>query len=296
VRRIGAVGLALLIVAACGSTGSPNPSGPARLIVVATTTVFADLVSKVGGDLVTVRSLVPKGGEVHTFDPKPGDITTVADADLIVANGLGLDDWLAALARDAGATAPIIRLGENLDGAEYIKTEGAVNPHLWMDPTLASRYVARIGEALGEADSAHADDYVQRATEVEAQFGTLDASIHQKLGTIPASERRLVSFHDAFPYFARAYGLEIVGVVVQVPGQDPSAGEVASLVDAIRTANVRLILSEVQFSPALAEQIAAETGATVVSDLYDDSLGDPPVDSYEAILNWDADKIAEALK
>ena len=290
--------VAALSIAACRPLGSPDPtSGPSgHLRVVATTTVLADLVSKVGGKDVNVRSLVRKGGEVHTFDPKPGDIAAVARADLVIANGLGLDDWLTSLAEDAGATAPIVKLGEGLDGVELIETEGAANPHLWLDPKLAARYVVRIGDALADADPPNADAYRTRVAEVEEQLGALDSAIRTELAAIPASDRRFVSLHDAFPYFARAYDFEIVGVVVEVPGQDPSAGEVAALIDAILAAGVRLILSEVQFDPSLVQTIADETGATVVFDLYTDSLGNPPLDTYESILSWDVDQIVAALK
>lgn len=286
------VALLAVAVAACGPTATLSPT---TVGVVATSTVLADFVSKVGGDHVTVRSLVPKGGEVHTFDPKPGDVAAVADADLIIANGLGLDAWLTALAEDAGTNAPIVKLAEELTDVDLIETEGEDNPHLWLDPSLAARYADRIGEALATADPANAEAYRTKANEVEEQLGALDSAIRTRLDAIPERDRRLVSFHDAFPYFARAYGFEIVGVVIDVPGQDPSAGEVAALIDAINDAGVKVILSEVQFDPSLAETIAAETGATVVADLYSDSLGDPPLDSYEAIMTWDVDQIVAAL-
>ena len=123
----------------------------------------------------------------------------------------------------------------------------------------------------------------------------LDAELRQRFGALRPADRRIVSFHDAFPYFARAYGLEIVGVVVDAPGQDPSASQVARLIDAIRTSGAQAILAEVQFNDRLARQIAAETGATVISGLYTDSLGDPPLDTYEAIIRHDADLILDAL-
>lgn len=293
-RSVALLALVGLLATACSVGPATTPGG--RLQVVATSTVLADFVSNVGGDLVAVRSLVPKGGEVHTFDPRPGDVAAVADADLIVANGLGLDAWLTSLAEDAGTRAPIVKLAEDLDGVELIETEGAPNPHLWLDPSLASLYVHRIGEALATADAPNVETYRTNANQVEEQLGALDSAIRTKLEAIPARDRRLVSFHDAFPYFARAYGFEIVGVVVAVPGQDPSAGEVAALIDAIREADVKVILSEVQFDPSLAGTIASETGAKVVSDLYSDSLGDPPLDSYEAIMTWDVDQIVAALR
>jgi zinc/manganese transport system substrate-binding protein/manganese/iron transport system substrate-binding protein len=124
----------------------------------------------------------------------------------------------------------------------------------------------------------------------------LGGELRAQFEAVPPADRKIVSFHDAMPYFARAFGLEIVGSIVSAPGQDPSAGELAALIDAIRASGGRAILSEVQFSDELAQTIAAETGATVVGDLYTDTLGDPPVDTYPGILRWDVDKIVAALR
>ncbi len=288
---------ALLGSVLAGCTPSPTGS-PAALHVVATTTVFADLVSEVGGDRVSVRSLVPPGGEPHTFDPRPSDVTAFADADLVVMNGLGLDDWVVDLMSDAGSDAPVLVLGEDLPGAEYIggEEEGGTNPHLWLDVAYAIGYVGRIEAALTTADPEGTDAYARGADAYRAELEDLDAYARTELGAIPESQRRIVSFHDAFPYFARAYGLTVVGTVVEAPGQDPSAGQVAALIDEIEGTGVSAIVSENQFPADLVEQIAAETGVEVVSDLYSDSLGDPPGDSYVGLIRWDVDRLAEALR
>lgn len=290
-----ALGLAAGGCLAPGSGGSPDASGALR--VVATTTVFADLVRQVGGDEVVVTSLVPKGGEVHTFDPAPSTARAIAGADLIVMNGLGLDDWLGDLAANVGTGAPILRLGEDLPDVEYIESaEGAtVNPHLWLDVALAKRYVERIRDALIELRPADSRRLAEAAAEYLARLAELDQEVRAGLAALPAAQRRVVSFHDAFPYYARAYGLTIVGTVVRAPGQEPSAGEVGALVDAIREADVSAILSEAQFSDAVVQTIADETGATVVTELYSDSLGDPPVETFEALIRWNTERILAAI-
>lgn len=292
--RLAALALLLATVAACSGSASPPPPG---LRVVATTTVLADLVREVGGTRVSVTSLVPKGGVVETFDPRPRDVVEITEARLVVANGLGLDDWLSALATDAGGTAPILRLGEGVPAVNYIEDPetGTPNPHLWLDVSLATEYVARIQDALAGADPAHAATYAANAAAYLARLRDLDAWARTEIGSIPAANRRIVSFHEAFPYFARAYGLEIVGVVVEVPGQDPSAGEVAALVDAIRAVGVKAVFAEAQFSGKLAQAIAEEAGVVVESQLYNDSLGDPPVDTYEGLIRWDVERIVMAL-
>lgn len=287
--------LALLLATAtaCGG-GGPSPSArPATLTVVTTTTVFADLVRQVGGDRVAVHSLVPKGGEVHTFDPAPSDAAALAGARLLVMNGLGLDDWLLPFAQQGGAgNVPVLELAANLDEVEYLDD----NPHLWMNPAYAQIFVDRIRLKLIELDAQGQQTYDSNAGAYADTLDELDTWTRQQMDAIPADLRRVVSFHDAFPYFAAAYDLEIVGVVVQAPGQDPSAAEVAELINAIRQAGVRVILSESQFSDELSQTIAAETGATVVSDLYTDTLGDPPLDTYEAVIRHDVEQIAAALR
>jgi zinc/manganese transport system substrate-binding protein/manganese/iron transport system substrate-binding protein len=271
------------------------------LTVVATTTVLAHFVEQVGGDRVAVHALVPKGGEVHTFDPAPSDAARLAQARLLVMNGLGLDDWLLDLAGDAGqADLPLVELAEDLEDVEYLEGEEEgdhpYNPHLWLNVQYARRYVDRIRLKLIEVDPANQADYDANAEAYDEQLEALDAYVHEQLADIPQADRRVVSFHDAFPYFAAAYGLEIVGVVVSAPGQEPSAGEVARLVTEIRETGVKAILAEAQFSDRPARAIADETDAMVVSELYTDSLGDPPQDSYEGAMRWNVDRVVEVLR
>jgi len=292
-RTIFLAWLAAALLAGCsgagnGSTTSGSPSDPDAIDVVATTTVFADLVRQVGGSHVRVSSLVPPGGEVHTFDPTPADIARVADADLIVMNGLGLDDWVADLAADSGSNAPILRLGEGIEGA----TE---NPHLWMDVRNATRYAVRIGDELARIDAANATSYGDQTKAYTQRLTELDEWARERIAAVPAERRKVVSFHDAFPYFAAAYGLEIVGTVIDAPGQDPSAGEIAGLIDDIRASGATALFGEAQFNPELARTIAEEAGIAVVTDLYTDSLGDPPADTYEGMIRADVDKVVEAL-
>lgn len=280
-----------------GSATTGNVSG--RLRVVTTTSVFADLVRNVGGDLVEVTSLVPRNGDVHTFEPKPADIRAVASAGLLVMNGLGLDDWLAkTIANAAREGTPTLRLAEGIASVTLLPGERphTQNPHLWMDVGYAELYVDRIARSLGSVDPTHAGRYATQAAAYRARLVALDGWVREQVATVPAPDRRIVTFHDAFPYYARAYGIAIVGVAVAAPGQDPSAGYTARLVDTIRASGVKAIFSERQFPAKLVDQLAAETGAKVVADLYDDSLGDPPVTSYEQLIRWDTDRLVEALR
>jgi ABC-type Zn uptake system ZnuABC Zn-binding protein ZnuA len=288
-----ALGFLLALLAACsGAAPAPTTNG---LRVVATTTVLADMVEQVGGKDVDVVSIVPKGGVVETFDPSPRDIAAISEADLVVMNGLGLDNWLERVVDSAAPDVPVVRLGENLPGTEYIGEGSGTNPHLWLDVSNGVRYAERIRDALVTADPARADAFRVGGDAYVARLQELDGWVREQVATIPPENRKLVSFHEAFPYFAQAYGLEVVGSVVGVPGQDPSAGEIAALVDAIRASGARAVFTEAGFNPALAQSIATEAGVRVESGLYNDSLGDPPVDTYEGLIRHDVERIVAAV-
>jgi ABC-type Zn uptake system ZnuABC Zn-binding protein ZnuA len=292
---IGAFAIGSLAIGGCEAASS---TPQAAIAVVATTTVFGDMVHNVGGDQVEVTSLVPKNGDVHTFAPKPSDIRAVAQARLVVMNGLGLDDWMEkTLTNTSAANTTVLKLAVDLPGVTLLPGEdpGTQNPHLFMDVRYAKVYVERIRDALMRVDPEHAARYDANATGYLARLDVLDAYVRQQVSKIPEANRRIVTFHDAFPYFARAYGITIVGVAVPAPGQDPSAGYTAQLVDAIRAAHVKAIFSESQFPTRLVDQLRSETGVKVVADLYDDAIGDPPVTSYEAIIRWDTDQFVQAL-
>ena len=228
-----------------------------------TTTVFADMVQQVGGTLVQATSLVPKGGDVHTFEPRPADVTTVAQAKLLVMNGLGLDDWLTKAITNASANGtPLVQLGRTFPGLRSSPGEdpGTQNPHLWMDVKYGELYVDRIAAALAQVDPANAATYSAQASAYKTRLEALDASVRQRIATIPEANRKLVTFHDAFPYYAREYGITIVGVAVEAPGQDPSAGYTADLITAIKAAGVKAIFSESQFPTKLVDQLETVHG------------------------------------
>jgi ABC-type Zn uptake system ZnuABC Zn-binding protein ZnuA len=300
IDRLAGCTLAVILFLAAGCQGaSYAPQGPGLITVVTTTTVFADMVRNVGGDRIQVTSLVSKNGDVHTYAAKPSDVQAVANARLLVMNGLGLDDWLTRTIANASSTGtPLVKLGEGLPGVMLLPGQepGTQNPHLWMDVGYAELYVDRIAAALEKVDPPHAADYQRQAAAYRQRLANLDAQVRAQVATIPIANRRLVTFHDAFPYYARAYGITIVGVAVEAPGQDPSAGYTAQLIDAIKAARVKAIFSEAQFPPRLVDQLGAATGAKVVANLYDDALGDPPVTSYEAVITWDTAQLVQALR
>jgi ABC-type Zn uptake system ZnuABC Zn-binding protein ZnuA len=295
-RPIVALAVAATVLAtACGPATS-SPSGPAALTVVATTTVFADIVRNVAGDRATVTSIIPAGAGPEDYEPKPDDARKLADADLIVSNGVGLDDFLDQLIDAAGeGTVPRLVLG---DGIPTITVDGEANPHFWLDPSLvASHYVPAISAALIKLDPAGAATFTTNAAAYVAQVEAMDAANKAKIDTIPVANRKLVTFHDAFPYFAAHYGFEVVGVILANVGQEPKAAELAALVETVRAAHVKAVFSEAQFSPELARTLAEEAGiTTVVTTLYNDTVGPQPVDTYLKMMEWNVNEIVQALR
>ena len=317
---VGAALASLVLVAGCnGSAASPSPSesseAAADYTVIATTSVFADLAQLALGDNVTIETIIPAGVDVHTFEPSPADAQKLAGADLIVMNGLGLDEWALSLLEAAGKSEEdVLELAEGIDesnawvylegeehdeeeGEEHSEEEGeehghgGTDPHIWLDPKGAAIYVNRIAARVTA-------ELPERAAAIEsardaglAEIAALDEELRVGFAAIDASTRKIVTFHDAFGYFARAYEIEIVGVAVEAPGQEPSAKEIAALIDAIKAAGVTSVFSEAQFPSKVLDQVAAETGATVLENLYSDALGDAPANSYLGAMRANASAI-----
>jgi ABC-type Zn uptake system ZnuABC Zn-binding protein ZnuA len=258
--------------------------------------VFADIVGAIGGNHVKVDSIVPAGSGPEDYEPRPEDARRISEADLIVSNGVGLDDFLTDIIDAAGnATAEQLVLGDRIP---TITVDGEQNPHFWLDPSLVElHYVPAIRDTLVRLIPSAKTDIEGSATAYAASLRELDETCRAKLAAIPAERRRLVTFHDAFPYFAAHYGFELVGVILENPGQEPSAADLATLVRTVKDAGVTAVFSEAQFDPKLAHTLAEEAGITkVITTLYNDSLGPAPADTYIGLMTWDVDEIVKALR
>ncbi|MDP9282552.1 MAG: metal ABC transporter substrate-binding protein [Chloroflexota bacterium] len=275
--------LAVAPLPACGSAGGGNPQ------VLTTTTILADMAKQVAGDRMTVGSIVPAGAHVEEYEPRPDDAKRMSEAKLVITNGLDLDKWVLPLLRNAKSGTLVVTVTDGLPDIEE-------NPHMWFDPALARQYVDKIRDALSAFDPAGKDAYGANAKTYSDQLVSLEAELKSKVATLPADRRRLVTSHDAFPYFAKAFGFDIVGFAQPEPGKPPSAGELAELVEKVRSAKVPAIFSEAGGSAQLAETVGKETGAKVVTDLPTDSLLDKPADSYAGLMRVVVDKIVAALK
>src|SRR5207249_5732227 len=280
--------LLLVLLAAAPVAGCALVAGGSAQIL-ATTTILADMAKQVAGDRMTVGSIVPAGAHVEEYEPRPDDARRMSEAKLVITNGLDLDKWVEPLLRNAKTATPVITVTDGLPDIDG-------NPHMWFDPALSRGYVLKIRDALIALDSPGRDVYMLSAEKYSLQLLTLEAELKAKVDTIPPERRKLVTSHDAFPYFAKAFGFEIVGFAEPEPGKPPSAGELAKLVEEVRSANVPAIFSEAGGSAQLAETVAKETGAKVVTDLPTDSLLDRPADSYIGLMRVVVDKIVAALK
>ena len=275
---------AALPLAACDLAVGGQPE------IVASTTIFADMAKQVVGDRMRVGSIVPAGVHVEEYEPSPDDAKRVAGAKIIFVNGLDLDKWAAPLLKNKKADARVITLTDGLPDIDE-------NPHMWFDPQLSRKYVEKIRDALIALDPAGKDGYTSRAKAYDDTLVSLDAELKAKAATVPQDRRKLVSSHDAFPYFAKAFGFEVIGFVQPEPDKEPTAQELAQLVDTVRAAKVPAVFVEAGVSKSLTQALAKEAGVTnVVADLPTDSLLPPPADSYVGLMRVVMDKVTTALK
>lgn len=280
-------------------TNATSSSGT-TIKVVTTMSVLADMIRNVGGERVVVDNIIPLGAGPEDFQPVPQDAQKIASADIVFYNGLGLEDWLQPLFQSAGkADQPRVTVTEGLTpidvGSDDFK-QG--NPHLWMSAANGVTYVENIRAGLAEVDPAGVAVYKANADRYTKQLLALDGELKQQAQGIPAERRKLVTNHDAFPYFAQQYGFTIVGSILGNPAAEPSAGDLAKLIIDIKAQNVKAVFTESQFSQKLTESIIKDAGVQAVANLYTDTLGDPNsgVASYADMLRYDMKTIVGALK
>lgn len=282
-------GLAL-IGAGCGGSGD---DGGDRLTAVATTTQVADFVREVGGEAVEVEQLLQPNSDPHDYEPRPSDVQAVAEADVIYASGEGLDEWIEEVAADSGTEAEIVDLG----AVAPIRLPD--DPHWWHDPRNAEAAVAEIERTLTAADPAQAAEFQRNAAAYEKRLRALDAGIAACIETVPAADRKLVTDHDAFDYFANRYGIEVVGAVIpsQTTQAQPSAKDLSELADTVEAEGVKAIFPESSLSSKVAQAIADQTGAGAEYTLYGDSLGPEGSDgaTYVEMEEANADSVVRGL-
>ena len=295
------VGLCLASLGLLVSLVIAGPSGAAeRPKVVATSVQITAMTTAVAGDLIELKGLIPAGADPHEYEPKASDLVALEGAALILRHGIGLDDWLdRTLKAGKRATVVTVTRGVRLQKGEE-DGKPVDDPHVWHDPANAKKMVDNIAVALDRLDPAHKTTYDANATAYKKRLDEAKAQVQAIIREIPPASRKLVTDHDAFGYFAQAYGLKIVGAVI--PGTstqaEPSAGDVAKLLETIKKEKVKAIFAEASVNSKLAATLSKEAGVKIVDDLYGDSLGAPGsgAETVEGMWLANARKIADALK
>jgi len=294
-RPILALVCAAVLLPACGG-GTAADDG--SLEVVTTVAPITNIVQNVGGGRVHVTGIVPEGTNSHTFEPAPSDAAALSEADVVFINGLHLEEPTRELAQ---ANVPdgvqIVPLGERtISRDEYIydfsfpREQGDPNPHLWTNAVYAGRYAQIVGNSLSELDPANAAFYGRNVNAFADRIDELDTAVREVTASVPPENRKLLTYHDSFPYFAREYGWTVIGAIQPADFAEPTAQDVARLIDQIRSEHVPAIFGSEVFPSPVLEQIARETGATYFDALRDDDLpgdtGDPD-HSYFGLMVFD---------
>ncbi len=300
----------LLLGLSLGTAASAAP-----LPVSATTTIVADFVKAVGGGRVSVNVIVPPGGDTHTFQPTTAVIRGLSGSRALFANGAGLELWLPRL-QAAAPRVPVTELTKGLklheadhghDGEGQGEHEGAghddhgaLDPHAWWDPTLAAGYVRHVQGALTRLDPVGKATYAKNAAAYLGQLQALDTYAKRQFASVPAARRRFVTNHDSLHYLAERYGLTVIGAVIPSGGteREPSARELAGLIQAVKKNGVRVIFTENTVNARLAQTLARETGARVAPPLYTDALGPKGSagETYLKAFRSNVDTMVRALK
>ena len=285
-------------------------AGEARLKAVATFSILADLVAQVGGERVAVTSLVGPDADAHGYSPAPGDARRVAEADLVVVNGLGFEGWIERLIRASGTRAPVVTASNGIatipasedhdhdhDHGPGDADGGHPDPHAWQSVANVKTYVANIRDALAKADPDHAADYAARAAAYTERLGALEGEIRAGLATIPEGRRRLITTHDSFGYYAAAYGLRFLAPQGISTNSEAGPKDVARIIRQIRRDRVPAVFVESIADPRLMQQIARESGAKVGARLFSDALSGPegPAPTYLEMMRANLKAFREAL-
>jgi zinc/manganese transport system substrate-binding protein len=282
----------------------------AQLKVVASFTVLGDLTQQIGGDDVSVTTLVRADGDTHVYQPTPNDAKALKEADVIIINGLGFEGWMSRLIESSGTKAPVVTasqgIAKTLTMAEkeeeghhdHHHHHGSTDPHAWQSLTNGRVYVKNIAAALQKADPANSKDYAERASKLDAELAALDAWVKKEIATVPEAKRRVITTHDAFGYFADAYQVTFLAPTGFSTDDEPSAKEMRHLIQQIQSGKTRALFLESMGNPNIIKQLAAETGAVVGPVLYTDALSteNGPAATYQKMMQYNVRALVKAMQ
>jgi zinc/manganese transport system substrate-binding protein len=278
-------------------------AGPAlaqdKLKVLATFSILGDFVKNVGGDRVEVATLVGPNSDAHVYAPAPADAKKVADAKVVIVNGLGYEGWMSRLAKASGSKAPVVVASKGVKErkAPGGHGHGGADPHAWQSVANAKVYVANIRDALIAADPAGKAAYEANAAAYLGKLDALDQDVKAAVAAIPADRRKIISTHDAFGYFQQAYGVEFIAPQGVSTEAEPSARDVARIITQVKKQKIPAVFLENIADPRLMERIAQESGARVGGKLYSDALTDAKGDAptYLDMMRHNIKQISAAL-
>lgn len=279
--------LAAVLLTACGPT--PPQTVDTRPLVVATTTMVADLAAQIGGADIRLAALMGPGVDPHLYKPGASDAQKLSQAKVVLFSGLHLEGRMADMLEKRGVAVTV-----GIPSAELLLNDGHPDPHVWGDAQLWSHCIAPVVEALSAAHPAQKAAFTERGAQLKTTYATLHAWAKSEIAKIPASQRILITSHDAFAYFGRAYGLQVVGVQGISTVSEAGLADVAQAVDFIKAKAVKAIFVESSVPHATIERIAQDSGAKIGGELFSDALGENQ--TYEQMLRANVSRIMEALK
>lgn len=289
-----------------------TPALAEPLKVVASFSILGDMVREVGGDAVSITTLVGPDGDAHVYQPSPADAKAVAEAEVVILNGLGFEPWGDKLLKASGTKAAVAKAAQGVKPRQMEAEEEHGNdhgkdghghggkvtdPHAWQDLANGKLYVANIAKALAAARPADASAIQARADAYAKRLADLDAWVRSELGAIPKANRKIITGHDAFGYFGKAYGVTFLAPVGISTEAEPTPKDVAKLVRQMKAERVKAVFIENMSDPRLVEQLAKDAGGVVGGTLYADALsaGDGPAATYEAMFRHNVTALKAAL-
>ncbi len=291
--------LIFLVIFLFGCSPASTTDSGQTTVGLTSTTILADIARNVAGTRLSIESILPIGADPHSFQPVPADLAEISESRLLILNGVGYEGFLEPILKNAGGQRTVIEATAGLQVRSDPELEHGMDPHMWMDPNMAIVYAQNIRDGLIEVAPQGEADYRANADAYIAELRDLNEWIEVQVSRIPANRRLLVTNHDALGYFADRYGFEIVGTLLKSVSSQASVSalELSVVVQEIRSTGVPAIFLDEVENPAIAAQVAEETGVIVVHDLHIESLTDgPPAGTYLDMMKHNVSRIVNALK
>lgn len=274
------------------------PAHAEKLKVIASFSILGDMTQHIAGNDIDLKTLVGPNSDAHVYEPTPADAKAVANADLVIINGLGFEGWLMRLIESSDYKGPVIIATQGITPLSFHSEGMAEDPHAWQSLPNSRIYVANILAGLLKADPTHADDYRARAERYLMQINALDSWVRRQFATIPIAERKAITSHDAFQYFAKTYGVTFLAPLGMSTESEASAADIAHLIDQIRADHIHALFMENIADPRLIRQLETDGGAVIGGTLYSDALSPPggPAATYLDMFRHNVTELTNAMR